>query len=298
MIELFPTMTLYDTSQSLLEHVQFRVDNGLGKDPIGLPTGFDDLDYAIGGWRKDDMIAIAGASGSGKSAMALSLSLEAAERNAGILYISLEMSAKMLALRTLSGMTGVPAMKIERGDLKRETLEAIKEAALTFQKLDLHFFDKSMASPDLTMYLLNHKNTHHLDICVVDYLGLMKDTSKSPYERMTTIADNVRLSARDADVTMLAVSQINRESLKRPNSRPRMQDLKDSGQVENNSSVVMFPFRPEIEEETGLPYEEAELIIDKNRHGPTGIFPVRFYPKQMRWTPNEDTIIDPPNVKG
>lgn len=295
----YETRKLYDVASELLHIVEKRQQEG-GVSLIGEPTGFADLDDLIGGWRKNEMYAIGGRTGSGKSAFTLSTALNAARKGASAFYLSLEMSAHILALRTLSAMTGVPAMKIEKGQLHIDTLKQIQAAAETFSSLPIYFYDHPTTSTELETILNIHKNSNGLDIAVVDYLALLKDKGNTPYERITNISINLRGLASTFDIPLLAVSQLNRSSMSRVSDRPLLQDLKESGQVENDAGAVIFPYRPKNndEENPNPDIERAELIIAKNRHGPSEVsIEVEFLPKQMLWRPIQYEVKNPPSAE-
>lgn len=291
---MYETIRLYDTTQELLSQVEQRQQDG-GVDLIGLPTGFDDLDYALGGWRNDEMYAVGGATGSGKSSFCLTEGLKVAREGGVVVYFSLEMSAKLLALRSLSALTGLPAMKIEKGQLTDQSMRLLREHAEGFKKLPIYFYDRSITSLGVADVLNVHKDRHGLDMAVLDYIGLVKDTGRTPYEKITQASINIRGHARDFDIPFIVASQLNRASMNREGGRPMLQDLKESGEVENDSGAVIFPFRlPKEEEDDNPDVEAAEIIVAKNRHGPVGTFAAEFLPKQMVWRPIGGVIIDPP----
>lgn len=294
---LFETKALYETTQDLIGEVAKRQAMG-GVDLIGLPSVFDEVNHVLGGYRSDEQYAVGGATGSGKSSFVLSEAIGVAKSGGSVFYLSLEMSAKLLALRTLSILTGLPAMKIEKGQLTDESLQLVRDAAETFKGLPLYFYDRSASSTELATILKDTKNYVGLDMAIVDYIALMSDKGATPYERVSNISMNLRSHARDFNIPMLVVSQLNRASLNRESGRPALQDLKESGQVENDSGAVIFPFRPKNDEENPNPdVERAELIIAKNRHGPIGSIAVEFVPKRMQWRPIGGEIVNPPSAR-
>ena len=294
---LFETKALYETTQELIGEVAKRQAQG-GVDLIGLPSVFEEVNHVLGGYRNDEQYAIGGATGSGKSSFVLSEGIGIAKHGGTVFYLSLEMSAKLLALRTLSILTGLPAMKIEKGQLTDQSLQLVRDAAETFKGLPIYFYDRSTSSIELATIMRDVKNRVGLDVAIVDYIALLSDKGNTPYERVSNISMNLRSHARDFDIPMLVVSQLNRASLGRESGRPALQDLKESGQIENDSGAVIFPFRPKNEDENPDPdVERAEIIIAKNRHGPVGSIAVEFVPKRMQWRPIGGEIIDPPSAK-
>lgn len=292
---------MFDSAQELLTVIEPRQEVG-GVDVIGLPTGFADLDYITGGYRKGDMYVIASKTGSGKTAWALGESLKAAREGASVLYVSLEMSAQMMALRSLAAMTGINSMAIERGRMSNEAFDRVRAAAEELNNLSIYFFDQVVDTPTLNTVYERVQNEHGLDIAVVDYIALLDDLpTESGYARLTYIANEVKKSATNYDIPIIAVSQLNRASLNRElGGRPLVQDLKESGQIENNASVVMFTrLMPKQPDEEGYDPKviPGELIIAKNRHGPNDyIIDVDFIPSQMKWVQRVVDIVDPPRA--
>lgn len=290
---LFETSTFGDVAKELLSEIEPRQQQG-GVDLIGLPTGFEDLNYALGGYRKQEVYIIAGATGSGKSAFCMNAGLQLARHGASVLYLSLEMSSRILVLRTLSAATGIPAMAIERGQLSDETWKFIQSEIETLSKLPIYFYDRVVTTDEWRMVMEAHKNQFGLDIGIVDYNALMRDKGNSPYERVTNISIALKGHAKDFDIPYLVAAQLNRASLDGP---PTLKALKESGQVENDAGVVLFPYRLPRDEESHPEFDEAKIIIAKNRHGPVGEFPAEFHFKQMVWKSKEGVPIPPPNVK-
>lgn len=242
------------------------------------------------------MYAIAAKTGGGKTAFCLTTALYNARQGLPVFYASLEMSAKMLALRSLSAMTGLPSMSIEKGQLLDESLQRVRAAAEEFRGLPIYFYDKNMDTGTLKLALQRMEAENGLEMAVIDYIALLKDEGSSGYERLTKIADDVRGFATDFDIPMLVVSQLNRASLNREGGRPQVQDFKETGQIENNSGGAVFPYllpMDEHDQNTGV--RQAELIVAKNRHGPNDVkIPVEFLPQQMIWRERGEAIVDPP----
>ncbi len=289
----FETKPFYDIAKELLVEVEQRQREG-GVTLIGKQTTFEDLDETIGGWRDDEMYIIGGATGSGKSSFLLGELLGTARRGAVSVYLSLEMSAKLLALRSLSSLTGLPAMNIERGMLTDETLKYVMNAAETFNKLPIYFYDQNVTTDEWRGILELHKSKFGLDIAAVDYIALFSDRGDSPYARMTTIADILRGHAKTFDIPYLVASQLNRASL---SQRPTLAALKESGQIENNAGCVLFPWQDPDVENIDPNVRAAEIIVAKNRHGPTYTIDAQFHAKQMLWKPRGYEIINPPSAR-
>lgn len=287
---------LFDAATSIFEDVKERQARG-GDNLMGLPTGFRDLDYAIGGWRLDNMYTLGGPSGAGKTAAAVSMAIETCKAGHTIVYVSLEMSAGLMALRILSGETGIPALRLERGKIEDHQVKQVAEAVERLQDYKFHVLDNSYTSKKLMETAYEYKDKDELDFLVVDYASLLRsEPGVSLYEKETQISLDMREIARVAQIPVLTLVQLNRNRVGRDNKKPVISDIKQTGGYEQDSSAVMFIHRPyvdkmQIEGAPALDKEEDALILlAKNRHGPANIeLNVDFYPKQMRWA---DKVLD------
>lgn len=292
---------MFDSAKELIHIIEPRQEAG-GVELIGLPTGFSELNYITGGYRKGDMYVFAAKTGSGKTALALGESLSVAKQGGSVLYASLEMSAHMMALRTLAAMTGVNSMAIERGKMSDEVFKEVKAAAEKLNNLPIFFFDQVTDTAGLNDVYKYTQNKLGLDFSVVDYIALLDDLKgQSGYERLTHIANEVKKSAVAFDIPTIAVSQLNRASLNREGGRPQVQDLKESGQVENNAALVLFTVLTPLSEDDenyNPKVIPGELLIAKNRHGPNDYkIDVDFIPSQMRWVERIVDAEDPPSAR-
>ena len=297
---LEPT-SLFESAKELIHIIEPRQEQG-GVEVIGLPTGFADLNYLTGGYRKGDMYVVAAKTGNGKTAFALGESIKVAEDGGVVMYLSLEMSAHMMALRVLASMTGVNSMAIERGNMSDETFRMVKDAAEKLSGLPLYFFDQVVDTPTLNDVYSKMKNKLGLDMSVVDYIALLDDLpTESGYARLTFIANEIKKFTVKQDIPIIAVSQLNRASLNREGGRPQVQDLKESGQIENNAALVLFPFLiPKQPDEEGYNPKviPGELLIAKNRHGPNDQkIEVDFIPSQLKWVERIVDAVDPPSAR-
>jgi replicative DNA helicase len=293
---------LYDAASAAFAEVEIRQALG-GIDLIGIPTGFSDLDYALSGFRRDNMYTIASSSGGGKTALATSMSFAAARSGAHTVYTSLEMSASSMAIRIISGMTGIHALALEHGRLTKEQLDVVRTAVESLKDIHFTILDGSYTSEELIELGHKYKNKHGLDLFVCDYASLLRDAGSSLYEKETNISLNMREMARRLDIPVVTLVQLNRNRVGRENPRPVPSDIKQTSGYEQDSSAVIFIYRPYIQKmlEEGLQpvdvEEDAELIISKNRHGPPGSIQVNFYPKQMRWADKQSNIVNPPQLQ-
>lgn len=287
---------LFDAATAVFEDVKERQARG-GDMLMGLPTGFRDLDYALGGWRIDNMYTLGGPSGAGKTAAAVSMAIETCKAGHTIVYVSLEMSAGLMALRIISGETGIPALRLERGKISDDQLKQVEEAVERLQDYKFHVLDQSYTSKKLMEVAYGYKDKDELDFLIVDYASLLRNTDGvSLYEKETNISLDMREIARVAQIPVLTLVQLNRNRVGRENKKPVISDIKQTGGYEQDSSAVLFIHRPYVDKmlTEGEPAvdkeEDALILLAKNRHGPANVeFNVDFYPKQMRWA---DKMVD------
>ena len=229
--------------------------------------------------------------------------MNVAQQQKNVLFISLEMSANLLALRLLSSQTGVPALDIEYGRLTHEQLQRVQNAREAARTLNFDLYDDSMLSDGLLERVKNYKERKGLDLLIVDYLSLLRDPSSfGETERVTKIVGNLREVARICDMPVIAFAQLNREVEKREGNLPTLSDFRDSGSIEQDAGVAAFLYRPHyyaMMHDDADPVDcedDAQIILAKNRQGPTGSLKVKFYPKLMKWEDNRPEIVTPQNT--
>lgn len=265
--------------------------NGAGVDSLGISIGFSKIDDAIGGLRPDTMTTIAARTGMGKTSLALSVVYSAICRGHKVSYISLEMSEPMLILRLISMLTGAAPNDIERGRLSTQQLQDVKTAIDHLITLPLNIIEQGLASDQITDYVRN--NYLDTELLIVDHIGILRDPITDRYTKMSTVSNNVRGVARDLNIPIITLAQLNRQADHRENHIPTAADLRDSGAIEEDSEILLFPFRPQYyaandpnvpEILPGEAERNAKIFIGKNRQGPTGAFDVWFYPHSTVWT--------------
>lgn len=292
---------LKNAAEHLIKVIEPRQQAG-GVDYIGIPTGFEMLDYNLGGLRSDSLYVLGGRSGIGKSAMAISMTMSMAKNGAKAWYTSLEMSADLVALRLLSSMTGIPAMALERGKLSNQQMDAVKEASLEFENLDVVIDDINNTTSAFESATREQKNEYGLDFAVADYASLFQDGGvDSLYEKETKVSLKMRDVARQLDIPVLCLVQLNRNMIGRESSKPILSDIKQTGGYEQDAAAVMFVHRPHLEamyrdNADPVDEEDATLIVAKNRHGPVGEIDILFEPKKMLWRDKTYQINEPPHI--
>lgn len=248
----------------------------------GVPTGFKDLDSKLAGFQKSDLIILAARPSMGKTSLALDIARKAAvNHNVAVGIFSLEMSSQQLVDRMLSAESQVDSWKLRTGsNLSVEhDFAAIKEAMDKLSQAPIYIDDQA-GNNILKMRAVARrlKSEKSLGLIIVDYLQLMVPTqshnSDNLVQQVTEISRSLKNLARELDVPVLALSQLSR-AVENRGGKPRLSDLRDSGSIEQDADVVMFIHR-EANEEGGGKKQEAEILIEKHRNGPTGVVKLFF----------------------
>jgi replicative DNA helicase len=279
----------------------------------GLATGLRDLDGKMGGLQSSDLIIVAGRPGMGKTALATNIAYNVAGAwrgevqadghistvNGGIVgFFSLEMSAEQLATRIIAEQSGIPSSTIRRGGINERDFEKIKDVAVELQHLPF-FIDETggLTVAQLAARARRLKRQKGLDLLVIDYIQLLSGSSRRSQENrvqeVTEITTNLKALAKELNVPIVALSQLSRQVENRDDKRPQLSDLRESGSIEQDADVVMFVFREEYylsnkeprpgtdeytkwQVEMAAVHGKAEVIIGKQRHGPTGTVNLQF----------------------
>jgi replicative DNA helicase len=287
----------------------------------GIATGLRDLDSRMGGLQPSDLIIIAGRPGMGKTSLATNIAFNIAEtytpaqqadgsfkaKNGGVIgFFSLEMSSEQLATRIISEQAEVPSSKIRRGDLTEADFEKLVACTQTLQKIPL-FIDQTggISIAQLAARARRLKRQRGLDVIVIDYIQLMQGTSarasQNRVQEITEITTGLKALAKELGVPIIALSQLSRQVESRDDKRPQLSDLRESGSIEQDADVVLFVYREEYylknrEPKPGTPeyvqwenemHEargKAEVIIAKQRHGPTGTVGLSFQGEFTRFS--------------
>jgi replicative DNA helicase len=267
----------------------------------------------MGGLQSSDLIILAGRPGMGKTALATNIAYNVAKAwrgevradghidtvNGGIVaFFSLEMSAEQLATRIIAEQSGIPSSTIRRGGISERDFEKIKDVAVELQHLPL-FIDETggLTVAQLAARARRLKRQKGLDLLVIDYIQLLQGSSRrsqdNRVQEVTEITTNLKALAKELNVPILALSQLSRQVENRDDKRPQLSDLRESGSIEQDADVVMFVFREEYylsnkeprpgseehlkwQTDMAAVHGKAEVIIGKQRHGPTGTVNVHF----------------------
>lgn len=240
----------------------------------GISTGLRDLDRKIRGLRAGDLAVIAGRPSMGKTSLGSVMTLSAAKDGKTVGVVSLEMNKTELVKRQLAMETeGLTVDGLERGKLAGSAWTAIVNTSASVAELKIFICDAaSMTIKQLCRKVRTLQCTHGLDFLVVDYLQLI-DTGAKLENRVSAMSDvsrNLKVLARELEIPIVALSQVNRDCEKRQDKRPLLGDLRETGAIEQDADFVIFVYRDEFYDEDSQDKGTAELLVRKNRHGPTG----------------------------
>ncbi|PPB81775.1 replicative DNA helicase [Albidovulum inexpectatum] len=286
----------------------YQRDGGLA----GISTGLIDLDKKLGGLHPSDLLILAGRPSMGKTSLATNIAFNIAKAykkgirpdgtegaiSGGVVgFFSLEMSAEQLAARILSEASEVPSEQIRRGDMTEAEFRRFVEAAKALEACPL-YIDDTPALPinQVIARCRRLKRTHGLDVVFVDYLQLLRGTSRTDnrVQEIAEISMGLKALAKELNIPVVALSQLSRQVENREDKRPQLSDLRESGSIEQDADVVMFVFREEYYREREKPADhdleamakwqeimeqvhgKAEVIIGKQRHGPIGTVELSF----------------------
>jgi len=270
---------------------------------VGVPTGLRDLDDRLGGLHKSDLIIIAGRPSMGKTALATNIAFHAAKKiqetgkKGSIAFFSLEMSSEQLSTRILAEQSRIKSNDIRRGKISEEQLEQFIETSKNISELPLYIDETPAISvAALSTRARRIKRKHGLNMIVIDYIQLMRASfalNEGRVQEISEITQGLKALAKELSVPVLALSQLSRAVEQRDDKKPLLSDLRESGSIEQDADVVMFVYREsyylKAKEPRPATVEHAEwqakmnevshlaeLIIGKQRHGPTGNVMLEF----------------------
>jgi len=258
----------------------------------GYSTGMRDLDKTINGLNKSDLLLVAARPAMGKSAFALNLALNVAKKyKKTIAMFNLEMSREQLAMRLLAIESFVDGQKMQTGKLTDEEWSKLSMASVALSQTDIRIDD----NPTITVADMKAKcrRLDNLGMVVIDYLQLMqgsgygKGSGDSRVQVVSDISRALKIMAKELNVPVVCLSQLSRESEKRPNKRPMLSDLRESGAIEQDADEVLFLYRDEYYTKDTENNGVAECIVAKNRHGQTGTVELQWIPQYQTFTDRE-----------
>ena len=283
----------------------------------GVVSGFTDLDNMLGGLQNSDLIILAGRPSMGKTALATNIAFNASKyfsnenENASAVMFSLEMSAEQIGLRILAEQAKIPSDKLRKGELNEKDSLKLSNAYQEIHKLNFFFDDiPNLTVSELRSKLRRYKNNFNIKLVLIDYLQLIKPEGNKDnrVNELSEITRNLKQLAKEFDLPVISLSQLSRQVENRDDKRPLLSDLRESGSIEQDADVVMFIFRESYylqrneptrgSDETQESYQKkhdtwkqrneevfnkAELIVAKQRNGPTGKVDLYFDDKYTKF---------------
>ena len=277
--------TIYEQINDLMLDIHKRMQS---KGLLGITTGFKEIDKFTGGWQTTDLIIIGGASSMGKTSFALALAYNAVKyASVPAVIFSYEMSSIQLLRRLVSMETHIDNKYITNGFISKEDLDKIEDASLQIQEMPLIIDDCNLTS---LIYLRNkirkYVEENKISLVLVDYLQLVSYTNKntSREQEVSKVARTLKNLAKELNITIIALSQLNRGVGNRTNSKPTLADLRESGEIEQAADVVMLIYRPEYykieyDDEGNDTKNIANIIFAKGRNIGTGEVKLKFIPQ-------------------
>lgn len=248
-------------------------------EPLGVPTGYADIDRLLGGFQRSDFIIIAARPSVGKTSLCLSVARNAARHGQRVAIFSLEMSSEQVVQRIVSAETGIDTQRLRLGKLKDDEWPLFVQATGKLADLPVFIDD----TPSISVLQLRTKARrlhaeHGLDLVLVDYLQLMTGDvhSENRVQEVSYISRSLKALARELDLPVVAASQLSRAVEQRTDKRPLLADLRESGSLEQDADVVMFIYRDELYHPDTERQNIADIIVSKHRNGPTGTVQLFF----------------------
>ncbi len=274
----------------VMERVELLYQRDNPSDITGVPTGYRDLDERTSGLQGGDLIIVAGRPSMGKTAFALNIAEHVAVDNKlPVAVFSMEMSGTQLAMRMLGSIGHLDQHKLRTGRLTDEDWNRLTNAVGKLHEAPIHI-DESAAINALELRALArrlHRQYGKLGLIVIDYLQLMSASGDSEEENRATqisaMSRSLKALAKELDVPVVALSQLNRGLEQRPNKRPVMSDLRESGAIEQDADLILFIYRDEVYNDSTPDKGIAEIIIGKQRNGPIGTVKLTFLGEYTRF---------------
>jgi replicative DNA helicase len=250
----------------------------------GIPSVIPALGKTLGGYQPGRVYLVAARPGVGKTSFLVSEALHMAQLGKRVAFQSIEMTKDDLVTAFIAQLAGIPAKVIQEATMTPPQYSAYVKAAGQFGKLPIFIDDLKVTPKQMAAKVRKLIYRKGVDVLMADYVQLFKTPAgvkQDPYERVTAISIELAELAKTLSIPILAAAQLNRQSEQRGDKRPQLSDLRDSGQLEQDAAVVLFPYRPamfEAQPDTPPQYEEAEIAVAKNRFGPTGMVRCAFRP--------------------
>ncbi|PRM88783.1 replicative DNA helicase [Aliarcobacter cryaerophilus] len=269
---------------------------------IGQTTGFEALDKKTTGFNEGDLVIIAARPAMGKTALVLNMALKNVEQGKGVIFFSLEMPAEQLMLRMLAAKTSIPLQNLRKGDMDDKEWSNLSAAFDDLNSKKLFVDDGGSININqlrARVRKLAQIQENNISLVVIDYLQLMQGLgNKDRHQEVSDISRGLKMLARELKIPIVALSQLNRGLESRPDKRPMLSDLRESGAIEQDADIIMFVYRDDVYKQRDearkekeakdkgedykskfidKPIEEAEIIIGKQRNGPIGTVKLDFH---------------------
>jgi len=253
----------------------------------GTATGYTQLDEQTSGLNKGDLVIVAGRPAMGKTTFSMNIAEHVALNDKPVVIFSMEMPAEQLVLRLFASHGRVPLSDIRTGKIRDEDWPRVAMAVKAFSKTKLFIDDTAGQSPTEIRAKTRRLAREHgqLGVIVIDYLQLMQTNTQSDNRtaEISEISRSLKGLAKEMECPVIALSQLNRSLEQRPNKRPIMSDLRESGAIEQDADIIMFVYRDEVYDEDSPDKGQAEIIIGKQRNGPIGTIRLTFHGKYTRF---------------
>lgn len=258
----------------------------------GVPSGYGRMDKRLGGWHKGDLVFIGARPSMGKTALMVNLALNAAEAGHSVGMISGEQSAMQIGQRSIAADGQVAAERLRNGDIDEEAWPKLTDAMRRMIERKVRILDRSAPTLDeLCRVARRWKQEHGITVLFVDYLQRIRvPKAENRIEEVSEVARGLKTLARDLDISVISLAQVKAEVDKRNgDKRPNLGDIANSDEATREADLIGFLYRDEVYHDDSTERGIAELNFEKNRHGPTGRFKLRFEGETMRFSdPNVD----------
>jgi len=282
------TTKVFD-SQSMMkntiEYLDEMFDQRSNGKIAGVPSGMEKLDGVLGGFHKSDFVVVGARPAMGKTAWALTCAINAARQGFKVGFVSTEMSVIQVGMRVTSLISNIAAHKMRDSSFSDDDWPLLTSATQLISKLPFHVLDQASCSvADIAVQARSWSLNGGLDIIFVDYLTRLKSDTRAENRviAVSQIATDLKTLARDLNIPVVALAQLSREVTKRKGALPQMSDLRDSGVIEQEADQILMLYRPVVYDETANE-SEAQIIIEKNRHGDVATLMMEFQKETMRW---------------
>jgi len=308
--------------QATKEHMKKLAERG-STYLTGQTTGFDTLDRKTTGFNAGDLVIIAARPAMGKTSIVLNTALQNLEKGDGVIFFSLEMPETQLMIRLVSAKSGVPLQNVRKGELDPEQSKKVEKAFEELSSKKLFVDDTGSVNINqlrARSRKIAQNKDNNIKLIIVDYLQLMSGTGGTDRRLVVDeISRGLKLLAREMEIPIIALSQLNRGLENRPDKRPMLSDIRESGAIEQDADIIMFVYRDDIYKERdeqrkekesldrgddppyksafiNKPIEEAEVIIGKQRNGSTGTVKLDFHKELTKFVDKEAPFGQPPVV--